>query len=71
MRTGAAFLSLMASSRATLSVGQQPRPSHLDIFVVGDTAAVTDQPGIPGTAALAKLCRLAHRRGAANGSWRA
>jgi NADH dehydrogenase FAD-containing subunit len=25
-------------------------PSHPDIFVVGDTAAVTDQPGIPGTA---------------------
>ena len=26
-------------------------PSHPDIFVVGDTAAVTDHPGIPGTAA--------------------
>jgi NADH dehydrogenase FAD-containing subunit len=26
-------------------------PSHPDIFVVGDTAAVTDQPDIPGTAA--------------------
>ena len=26
-------------------------PGHPDIFVVGDTAAVTDQPGIPGTAA--------------------
>ena len=25
-------------------------PSHSDIFVVGDTAAVTDQPGIPSTA---------------------
>jgi hypothetical protein len=25
-------------------------PGHPDIFVVGDTAAVTDQPGIPGTA---------------------
>jgi NADH dehydrogenase len=37
-------------------------PSHPDIFVVGDTAAVTDQPGIPGTAAPAKLCRPAHRR---------
>ena len=29
-------------------------PSHLNIFVVGDTAAVTDQPGIPGTAPAAK-----------------
>jgi NADH dehydrogenase len=29
-------------------------PSHPDIFVVGDTAAVTDQPGIPGTAPPAK-----------------
>jgi NADH dehydrogenase len=29
-------------------------PSHPDIFVVGDTAAVTDQPGIPGTAPAAK-----------------
>jgi NADH:ubiquinone reductase (H+-translocating) len=25
-------------------------PSHSDIFAVGDTAAVTDQPGIPSTA---------------------
>jgi NADH:ubiquinone reductase (H+-translocating) len=29
-------------------------PSRPDIFVVGDTAAVTDQPGIPGTAPAAK-----------------
>src|ERR1700736_627798 len=29
-------------------------PSHPDIFVVGDTTAVTDQPGIPGTAPPAK-----------------
>jgi NADH dehydrogenase len=29
-------------------------PSHPNIFVVGDTAAVTDQPGIPGTAPPAK-----------------
>jgi NADH dehydrogenase FAD-containing subunit len=29
-------------------------PSHSDIFAVGDTAAVTDQPGIPGTAPRAK-----------------
>jgi NADH dehydrogenase FAD-containing subunit len=29
-------------------------PSHPDIFVVGDTAAVTDQPGVPGTAPPAK-----------------
>ncbi len=29
-------------------------PGHPDIFVVGDTAAVTDQPGIPGTAPAAK-----------------
>jgi NADH:ubiquinone reductase (H+-translocating) len=29
-------------------------PSHPDIFVVGDTTAVTDQPGIPGTAPAAK-----------------
>jgi NADH dehydrogenase len=29
-------------------------PSHPDIFVVGDTAAVTDQPGIHGTAPAAK-----------------
>jgi NADH dehydrogenase FAD-containing subunit len=29
-------------------------PSHPDIFVVGDTATVTDQPGIPGTAPAAK-----------------
>jgi NADH:ubiquinone reductase (H+-translocating) len=29
-------------------------PGHPDIFVVGDTAAVTDQPGIPGTAPPAK-----------------
>ena len=29
-------------------------PSHPDIFIVGDTAAVTDQPGIPGTAPPAK-----------------
>ena len=25
-------------------------PTHSDIFAVGDTAAVTDQPGIPSTA---------------------
>ena len=25
-------------------------PNHSDIFAVGDTAAVTDQPGIPSTA---------------------
>jgi hypothetical protein len=37
-------------------------PSHSDIFAVGDTAAVTDQPGIPGTVPPAKLCRPAHRR---------
>jgi DNA-binding transcriptional LysR family regulator len=30
-------------------------PSHSDIFAVGDTAAGTDQPGIPGTAPPAKL----------------
>jgi NADH:ubiquinone reductase (H+-translocating) len=29
-------------------------PNHPDIFIVGDTAAVTDQPGIPGTAPPAK-----------------
>jgi NADH dehydrogenase len=29
-------------------------PSHPNIFVIGDTAAVTDQPGIPGTAPAAK-----------------
>jgi NADH:ubiquinone reductase (H+-translocating) len=29
-------------------------PSHPDVFVIGDTAAVTDQPGIPGTAPAAK-----------------
>src|SRR5215469_2189313 len=29
-------------------------PTHPDVFVVGDTAAVTDQPGIPGTAPPAK-----------------
>jgi NADH:ubiquinone reductase (H+-translocating) len=29
-------------------------PGHPDIFVVGDTAAVMDQPGIPGTAPAAK-----------------
>ena len=29
-------------------------PSHPDIFIVGDTTAVTDQPGIPGTAPPAK-----------------
>jgi hypothetical protein len=29
-------------------------PSHSDIFAVGDTAAGTDQPGIPGTAPPAK-----------------
>jgi NADH dehydrogenase len=29
-------------------------PSHPDIFIIGDTAAVTDQPGIPGTAPPAK-----------------
>jgi NADH dehydrogenase len=29
-------------------------PSHPDIFVLGDTAAVTDQSGIPGTAPPAK-----------------
>src|ERR1700738_979641 len=29
-------------------------PSHPDIFIVGDTAAETDQPGIPGTAPPAK-----------------
>jgi len=29
-------------------------PSHPEIFIVGDTAAVTDQPGIPGTAPAAK-----------------
>ena len=35
--------------RADLSV-----PAHPSIFVVGDTANVVDQPGIPGTAAAAK-----------------
>jgi NADH dehydrogenase len=29
-------------------------PGHPDIFVIGDTATVTDQPGIPGTAPGAK-----------------
>jgi NADH:ubiquinone reductase (H+-translocating) len=29
-------------------------PGHPEIFVVGDTAIVTDQPGIPGTAPAAK-----------------
>jgi NADH:ubiquinone reductase (H+-translocating) len=29
-------------------------PSNPDVFVIGDTAAVTDQPGIPGTAPAAK-----------------
>jgi NADH dehydrogenase len=29
-------------------------PAHPNVFVVGDTAAVTDQPGIPGTAPPAK-----------------
>jgi NADH:quinone reductase (non-electrogenic) len=29
-------------------------PTHPNVFVVGDTAAVTDQPGIPGTAQPAK-----------------
>jgi hypothetical protein len=29
-------------------------PSHPDIFLAGGTAAVTDQPGIPGTASPAK-----------------
>ncbi len=29
-------------------------PTHPNVFVVGDTAAVTDQPGIPGTAPPAK-----------------
>jgi len=37
------------SVRADLSV-----PAHPNIFVVGDTANVADQPGIPGTAAAAK-----------------
>jgi NADH dehydrogenase len=29
-------------------------PGHPEIFVIGDTATVTDQPGIPGTAPAAK-----------------
>jgi NADH dehydrogenase len=29
-------------------------PGHPEIFVIGDTAAVEDQPGIPGTAPAAK-----------------
>jgi NADH dehydrogenase len=29
-------------------------PGHTEIFVIGDTAVVTDQPGIPGTAPAAK-----------------
>jgi NADH dehydrogenase len=29
-------------------------PGHPEIFVVGDTTVVTDQPGIPGTASPAK-----------------
>ena len=29
-------------------------PGHPEIFVIGDTAVVTDQPGIPGTAPAAK-----------------
>jgi NADH dehydrogenase len=29
-------------------------PAHPNIFVIGDTATVTDQPGIPGTASAAK-----------------
>ena len=39
-------------------------PSHPNIFVVGDTAAVTDQPGIhcPTGEADGSLCRPAHRR---------
>jgi NADH dehydrogenase len=42
-------------SRRTVKVGVDLSvPSHPDIFVVGDTAAVTDQPGIPGTAPPAK-----------------
>jgi NADH dehydrogenase len=41
-------------------------PSHPDIFIVGDTAAVTDQPGIPGTAPPAKqMGRYVGRRIAA------
>jgi hypothetical protein len=39
----------VVASASNLSV-----PSHPDIFVVGDTDAVTDQPGIPGTAPPAK-----------------
>jgi NADH dehydrogenase len=38
-------------------------PAHPNIFVIGDTATVVDQPGIPGTASAAKqgsLCRPAH-----------
>ena len=31
-------------------------PSPPDIFVVGDNAAMTDQPGISGTAPAAKRC---------------
>jgi hypothetical protein len=41
-------------------------PSHPDIFIIGDTAAVTDQPGIPDTAPTPKQMgrhgRPAHRR---------
>ncbi len=35
--------------RADLSV-----PAYPNVFVIGDTATVADQPGIPGTAAAAK-----------------
>jgi NADH dehydrogenase len=37
-------------------------PSHPDVFVIGDTAAVTDQPGIPGTAPAAKQMGRYSRR---------
>jgi hypothetical protein len=35
-------------------------PSHPDIFVVGDTAAVRDYPGIPDTAPAAKRYAITH-----------
>ena len=50
---------LAGSTRSTIARGVKVLvdlsvPSHPDIFVIGDTAAVTDQPGIPGTAPAAK-----------------
>jgi NADH dehydrogenase FAD-containing subunit len=61
MRSRGCFGSFALQSTGALvrALPQRPQnrmsvPSHSDIFAVGDTAAVTDQPGIPGTAPPAK-----------------